>query len=814
MHRMTYRTRILGSIGAGWLAALAPGIGWAQTPDSAAETVPPGDQGLQDIVVTAQRRDESLSRTPVAVAVLTAEALKDAQVNSEQDLRLATPGLAVRATLNSNQLNFSLRGQSQDGLSGTRPGVLPYLNEVQISGNAGATAFYDLQSVQVLKGPQGTLFGRSATGGAVLFTTARPSDAFEGYASALGGNLNALKFEGAVGGPLGDDALQGRIAAVYTRRDGFQRNILDGGREGDYERWGIRASFTAHLSDRLRNDLVFDYFRSDSESTVGVISGLLPLGTPGTPPFFPSELLYGGTADPTARAIGIATLSAISGASPAAAAAAYDAYFANPNHPANGLRGVLADQQARGPFKVASDANNSYRTNNRIVTNTSRFDLTDALQIKNIFGFARIRSATAFEIDGTPFNIASQGLKGTDQAFAIDTRQVSNEFQIIGGAPGDRLSYVAGFYFSDEKATNLYYSDFFDLAVAPYGLGAQVVRNQFIIRNKTYAGYAQGTYGINDSGLSVTAGLRYTSEKVGKETLPGDSGRIAAGDPAPPGFDYDKSRTFDRLSWQFGVQDQVDPGLLLYAVTRRAYKSGGYNGSVSRDGPAVQGGDHYDAEQVTDVELGAKYNGTVGATPARATLALFHNWLKDSQRTAFTIVDGAPAAITVNVPQGRIYGAELEASLRPLDWLTIGGNLNYTKAKFTDGNVVANGSAQVFDRLPDTPRYSGAAYADVTVPVTGTLDLTLHGDVYRQAKTYTSPRSANFAGTTVPAYTLVTLRAGVQDRDTGWSLIANLKNVFDKTYYVGGGAAGEIYQINTLLVGEPRTITIEARYSF
>jgi outer membrane receptor protein involved in Fe transport len=127
--------------------------------------------GLEEIVVTAQRREQSLEKTPIAVSVVGADALAQQQIVTEQDLVAAVPGLTVRAGLSSNQLNYAIRGQSLDLFSFNRPGVLPYFNEVQVSSNATSSAFYDLQSIQVLKGPQGTLFGRSATGGAVLPTT-------------------------------------------------------------------------------------------------------------------------------------------------------------------------------------------------------------------------------------------------------------------------------------------------------------------------------------------------------------------------------------------------------------------------------------------------------------------------------------------------------------------------------------------------------------------------------------------------------------------------------------------------------------------
>jgi outer membrane receptor protein involved in Fe transport len=172
---------------------------------------------LEEIVVTAQRREQNLSNTPVAVAVLGAESLRDHAIISEEDLRSAVPGLNVKASFNSNDLNYVIRGQSVDTMSNTRPGVLPYINEVQIGGAGAVSTFYDLQSVQVLKGPQGTLFGRSATGGAVLFTTQKPTDEFEGYVTAGGGNYGQQKYEGAINVPS--------LAPVRPRQEHLLRTI-------------------------------------------------------------------------------------------------------------------------------------------------------------------------------------------------------------------------------------------------------------------------------------------------------------------------------------------------------------------------------------------------------------------------------------------------------------------------------------------------------------------------------------------------------------------------------------------------------------
>jgi iron complex outermembrane receptor protein len=765
------------------------------------------DAGLEEIVVTAQRRDESLAKTPVAVAVLSAEALAEAQIVSEENLRSAVPGLSIRTGLGSNQLNYSLRGQSRDAYSGTRPGVLPYINEVQIGGAGGSTAFYDLQSVQVLKGPQGTLFGRSATGGAVLFTTARPTEDLTGYVSVAGGDFALRKVEGAISGPLGGSSSLGRIAGFYQERDGFQRNLFDGGTEGDLERLGARVSLTTRFRERVRNELMYDYFEADGESTIGVIGGLLPFagGGQGNPPFIPIEFLYAGVATPLARAIGIGTLQAFVPPQLAPAAPAYyDNYFANPQRPDGGIRAVLQDQQRRGPYVVDSDAENSYEATNHVVTNITTFDVSDTLKLRNILGYVDLDSVLSTDSDGTAY-----GVVATVGAVARN-KQFSEELQLLGDLVDGRLQFVAGLFYSDESYEFTQRGEFFDLI-----FGGQFQINAFELQNETLAAYAQGTYHLGERGWSATLGTRYTSEDVRKIQLPTDSIVIALGPNPPPGFDYDQSTTYDRLSWQVGLQNQLTDDLLFYSVARRAFKSGGYNGFLApRVGSAANAGDSYDAERVTDVELGLKFEGDLGSVPSRVNLALYHNWISDSQRTGFSLVLGNPAALTVNVPEGTTWGAELDGQFRVSDFLILGGTLNYTKAEFAADTVFINGSGQQYDQVPDTPEYSGTLFAELSFKLGAAYSISLRGDLYGQGETVTTPRSQNSQGTVIPSYTIANLRLALENDDAGWSLAAVVRNVADEVYYTGGLPTGEIYQVNVLVPGEPRTFAIEARYAF
>lgn len=773
-------------------AAAAPAC--AQTPNETAANATGGD----DIIVTARRRDESLSRTPVAVTVVGTEELARRNVRSESDLQFAAPGLLVRAGTTSNELNFSLRGQSVDQFTGTRPGVLPYFNEVQISSNSGggsgATSFYDLQSVQVLKGPQGTLFGRNATGGAVLFTSAKPTDEFEGYLSARYGNYDTVQLEGALNIPIVDDKLLARVAGFYGDQTGFQRNLFDGSRPGSIERYGIRGSLTLRGGDRFENSLVVDYYKADGTSTQSVLYALDPT----QPTAAPVTLFYSPGLD------------FVFGPG---AWANYLSLRNDPNIPPEGLTAYLPIQQERGPFTIATNDANVYQAENMIVTNTTTAELSDTMQLKNIFGYAKLKTHVRGDSDGSPFGIAGDGEideVGRPGGYTTTTI-ISEELQLLGTLAADRLDYAVGFYFSSEKSTVFRQSTFLDV-LGDLGLSPLSV-NSDIADNNSYAFYGQGTYKLG-GGFGLTAGLRYTSETVRGRTLPDDNNYATPAQIASGLADNDQSKTIRNLSWTFGLQNQVTDDVLLYAVTRRSYRNGGFNGSSPPIvGDATVNGNSYGTETVTDIEAGAKFQGALGVMPARFNIALYNMWIKDGQRNAFADING-PASLAVNVPRTQVYGFELEGQLQLTDWLQFGGNLNYTHARFTDGLTPVYGGTILLGTVPDTPEWVGTVFGEVSAPVSNSLRASLRGDLYAQTSTYYIA-SGNLNPTAhLPGYSIASFRLGIEDADARWSLSANVKNAFNKVYYVGGMPLAALLQYNAALPGAPRTFSVEARYRF
>ncbi len=750
---------------------------------------------LEEVIVTAQRRSETMERTPISIAVLGRETLEQQAIVSEMDLQTALPGLMVKAGQSANQLNYSVRGQTVDSFSSSRPSVLPYFNEVQVGGS-NSSAFYDLDSVQVLKGPQGTLFGRNSTGGAVLFTTAKPTNEFGGHISGWVGNYDERKLEGAVNIPLIEDTLLLRLAGYYQERDGYQKNLFNGERLGDVERKNVRASITWMPTEAITNELVMDYAKSEGNNLTSVAYNTLGVADAGNA-FVPTPILYSPLMDAAFNFPG-----------------AWDAFLAaHPGADPEGWVASVEKQQQRSPFKVNVDAPNFHRAENFVASNITTFDLGNGMQIRNILGYTRLQSSNASEFDGTPFPSDDNGTEGRGGTI----EQFSEELQLQGEAFDNQLSYVTGVYYSDERDHTRSLSVLFDFT--PLAPPVRQI-NDGVISNETIAAYAQGTYDLSNivgvEGLSLTLGGRYSEEDV--EFMRRSEDTFIA-NPPPPGATFlnPLQDTFYQFSWTGGLDYQITEDLLLYTVSRRSFRSGGFNYfAPPLPGFGNEGGGEYMEEKATDVEVGAKFMGDIGGIPVRFNIAGYKMWIDQIQRSNYVEVFGALAGITVNVPEAQIKGVEMDAEIRPTSWLTLGAAVNYTDAEFTDNEVSVLGNPTVeFGPYPDTPEWSASIFADITVPVNDRLDLSLRADVYDQTHTYfSSTHNTLNPGTKIPGYTVTHFRLGIEDARSGWSAAAIVKNAFDEEYYVGGIGFKSLFAVNTVIPGAPRTYMAEVRYRF
>lgn len=749
-------------------------------PDQSRPASTPADASQGDIIVTAQRRSESLQRTPVAVSVLSGDTISRQAITSERDLQISAPGLTVKAQQNDNQLNYSLRGQTVDTYTSSLPSVLPYVNEVQVGG-LGQSAFYDLQSIQVVKGPQGTLFGRNATGGAVLFTTAKPTEETSGYGVARYGSFNNVQLEGAVSGAVVPEVLQARVAGFFERRDGYQTNLFYDTKLGNRKRFGVRGSITLKPGSGITNDLVVDYLHDRGTNITPVIYNAVPVSAnvPGNP-FVPNNVFFPGLAQ------------------------------------------AAIDQRARGPFVANVDSLNGHALDKLIVSNISSIELGSDTTLKNVFGYVNIAADDAGDIDGTQFGIDGRGTAETG-AFGgyVRIHQFSEELQLLGKTLDDRLEYAVGVYAASivDHSRNVSFIE--------AGLGVPPQTNAGTTTSRSIAGYTQATYDTGLAGFKLTGGLRYTSEQVTFRRDADDLYTVQTNPTFAPfyadgRFIAPQRDTFNKVSWTVGLQNQVTSDLLLYVNSRRSFRSGGFNfHAPPTPGFADQSGGEFRPEIATDLELGAKLRGNAGGAPFSLNLAVYNMWVENVQRAFYGAIYGGLAGITVNVPKSEVTGFELDGTIRPTSWLAVGGNLNYTNARFTSNQVPVlgtNGGTAIaeFSTYPDTPRWSGLAFADITAPVSQRYDAVLHGDVYAQTSNYFSSTGKTLnPGTLIPGYSVTNFRIGLQDNSgKGWSLSGIVKNAFKRTYYSGGIGFASLFALNVVVPGEPRTFLAEVRYRF
>src|SRR3546814_585283 len=193
-----------------------------------------------------------------------------------------------------------------------------------------------------------------------------------------------------------------------------------------------------------------------------------------------------------------------------------------------------------------------------------------------------------------------------------------------------------------------------------------------------------------------------------------------------------QSKTYRNFSWTLGLQEQVNSNLMIYVVSRHSPRNGGYNGFVKPlPGLSNVGGSGYAAEKATDIELGVKYQGYIADLPTRLNIAVYNMWIKNAQRGTFAVIKNAPAALTVNVPRGKVTGFEVDGQVNPASWFSIGGSVTYTNARYTDNLVSIQGAAPVaFGTYPDAPKWSGTAFAEATMPIGQNLTASLRGDMF------------------------------------------------------------------------------------
>ena len=761
-----------------------------------------------EIIVTAQRKEEKLSKVPVSVVAFGAEALVSRNITSEQDMGTLVPGLQVKNGQNSNQLSFSMRGQSLDPFSGTSPAVLTYLNEAPYNPGNTATAFFDLGSIQVLKGPQGTLFGRNATGGAVLYSTPMPGDEFSGYVIVRGASRDYGQIQAAIDLPLVQDKLAVRLAFDATRGNGYVTNVNTGNTLGDKNSRSGRATILFTPSDAIKNVTVVQYDRAKGTEGAGNIINYNSAAIGGNPA---TQFNSDGTNHffNTTGVLWDSTLASIYGGPANNGPAA-------PGRFPGGVEGYTQFSHAN-PYKTWLQYDLPHDAENFFVSNTTEIEVNDNLKIKNIFSYMKGRARTAGNLDGGPFgglwlfNLSGVNATGAPGGQTFRSNIFSNELQIQGEAADGSLEYTAGVFYSRQRR----------FEIIPINIGADVVPGgiadvSYAYRNRetSKAAFAQFSYKFTDQ-LTATLGGRYTWVDAG---ITQAAGNVFGVDPASAGAT--QSKKFSAPAWTASLQYQIDPNHMVYASQRGSFRSGNLNGTVIPFNNPLTGqpANLFKNEKVHDFEIGYKFNGRIGNAPAQFNIAAYKIIVKDAQRALYAVIGGNPAGFTVNVPEAVTKGVEVDANIGLTDWLDLGFNLAYTDAKYTKTLVPIPfvGSLSV-DTYPDSPKWSGSVNVVVKLPVSDKLGkMDLRADFYGQTYTFfSSTNGTSTPGTRLDGYSTIGLRYSWKEiMQSKVSAALYVRNLTDKVYHVSGYALGASAGVNTWYPGEPRTIGAELSVKF
>jgi iron complex outermembrane recepter protein len=794
-------------------AGLALGtVGNLCTATDADTTVGDRSGALQEIVVTARRQNEDLEKVPVAVDALSTSALTEQHVTNEQELQTAVPGLLTAAATSTNQLAFSIRGQALDAYSYASPTVVAYFDEFQ-TGGTSSTTFFDLQSVQVLKGPQGTLFGRNATGGAVLYTTTQPGKELEGYFNYTAGNFNEQKLEGAVTIPLAGWASV-RFAAEDEHRDGYEHNIYLDVDEGSIDNRNFRGTLLLTPLDALQNTTTIQYGRQGGNSgALKIVSA--NVSCPPSPQcaaveLFPPGVPTGGT---------------------------YPAKLAS----YKGLLNFIAMESKQPFWNVWNYNDDGHDAQLKEAVNKTTYTGNADLSIENIVGYNQVVSRDRTDTDGSPFQILTIGPIGGPKTEGIlySTEQYSEELQLAGSALAKRLNYLVGAYYArdnegDNALLNIGCGSIAFPVTPENPSGCEVpggFRYNFENDEESRALFGQASYEFIDK-LRATAGYRETWEDVNFRyvddgSLPKDAHHLA-GVPLPPILSEREP------SWTLGLDYQLTPETLLYIAQRGGFRVGGFNGtSIVQTSTGATNIDSFKPEIARDLELGIKYAGRLGQFPVRINADVYEERVRDAQR----VVYAGAAAFTVNADKTQVDGFELDALIDLTSWLRAGLNYAYTDARYTDGSThftqvdaitgAIDNRTVILGPYGDAPRNTGSLYLRVAHDLPNSLgQVVVRQDIYSQSYFYRT----NLAGsvnvppngigpldpnTKIGGYTL--LNARLEWNDIAGSKVhaaAYVKNMLNKQYEVGGVGLGAVVGVDSVILGTPRMAGLEVGSRF
>jgi len=751
MQKITLILLALASIGASQVFA-------DESPVAA--TSPQYSGALDEVIVTARRREENLQSVPIAISVLNQAELNRYDIQSVQDLQYYVPSLSETGQ-RRDAMAVSIRGQGSSGYS-SLPGVLIYLNEVPTPVDnlgqsfTGPGTLFDLENVQVAKGPQGTLFGRNAIGGALLLESKRPTNDLDASVEVGFGNYSDREVLAVFNAPISSDTLLFRVALKTQERDGFTKSLGDPDHPSGTDLDNIdfiagRATLTFRPSDAFQNDLIYDGLSSATHGTSVLLENVDPSGL--LAQLYPMIL------------------------------------------------SILARQQSLGiRTQVPLDSDIFSNTTNTFLTDILRQNLTDTISLRNIVGFRQVEYSYGIDFDGTSLPILDFGNAANQKV-----QQLTEEAQLQGKSFSDSLDWVAGAFYLNSPPQD--YSG--NLPATQLGTtGYELSRTG----DESKALYLQGTQDLAAlvSGFKVTGGFRYTWDRRYLQSLSLPADGVC---PTPGAFNsgcaLTNSGKWSAPTWTVSLDYQATPQTLVYLTTRRGYRSGGFNQGVVDPSLAS-----FAPETVTDEELGLKADFSLFGLPTRINADVYHQGYDNIQVNQFVFSPDATQLlhVTQNAATARLWGAEFEQWTNVAEHLQLGMNFDYVELKYTSFAPGVDPAPLIGQETYNRPRFKYGVNARYNLPVTDVGEFSIWGGWSWQDKS----GDTSVVGGEIPSFGLLTLGAAC-NHIAGHPLDAAffMTNALDKTYIVqaqslysfGLGAALASY-------AEPRMYGVRLEYHF
>jgi len=791
------------------------------------------DTMLDEIIVTAQRKAENVQDVPISMTVFSEEQLSNANMTNASDLATLTPSLTVDTRFGYENTSFAIRGFTQS--LRTTASVATYFADVvaprgqtsQTSGDgAGPGYLFDLQNVQVLKGPQGTLFGRNTTGGAILLTPQEPTDTLEGYLEGSLGNYDAKRIQAVINVPL-SDTFKARLGVDSNEREGHLNNVTGIGADelGSSDYTATRLSFLWDVVEGLENYTILQYV--DSEST-GYSASLFACNPNG-------QLL---------SSVGASAL----------CQSQLDREHASGND---------------GAYDVASAIKSPGSTiEEKRIINTTSWDATDDVTIKNIFGYAHLETTNGSSVFGTDWRTTSTNpdfagyqfapgasLKSPDVPVTSQESYVE-EIQIQGNSLDEHLDWQLGVYYehsrpdgySGNNSVGFLYCDLASVEGPASGYRCYDPIPEFLrsfvegsVLNTKYktdflnkAIYGQATYDFSDE-LSLTVGLRYTKDEATGYGIkdrytfnPDGSNRVHYHTTSKPKVESSEPTGMIDLTYR-PAED-----VMTYAKYTRGYRQGSVNLS------ADSGVDEHDPEYIDTYEIGAKTSFD-GPIPGQINVAVFDNELQDMQLQFgyFSPTAGPTTAIT-NAGKATVKGFEMDAVFKLLDDLTFGLSYSHlttelksqlalsgaiVQQRITDatgqnpGLIVTSPIAAEGDELPFAPKNTWVATLNYLLPVPAEMGVMSMGASWTYVGTQRTGASVDSGQQNpydmLPSFELLNLNASwlsIYGSDFDTSVYAT--NVLDHEYETYRAGTLNSLGLEVRQNGMPRMYGMRVRYNY